>query len=122
MQQIFSAMSQAFGKRILIFALMSLLSLSGLFTFSGLPALADQSLSRPSQEAIDRAYTYSEATGFKEEDRQAAYEKATEVINEPQGLEKVYEEDLKSFKKENPDENGLIEGAKDLVNKVTGKE
>jgi hypothetical protein len=79
-------------------------------------------LSRPSQEAIDRAYTYSEATGFKEEDRQAAYEKATEVINEPQGLEKVYEEDLKSFKKENPDENGLIEGAKDLVNKVTGKE
>ncbi|MBD0343559.1 MAG: hypothetical protein ICV63_01720 [Coleofasciculus sp. Co-bin14] len=118
MQQIFSV----FGKRILIFALMSLLSLSGLFAFTNQPALADRNSSRPTQQAVDRAYTYSEATGLKEEDRLDAYEEATEAINDPKGLDKIYEKDLKEFKQENPSENGLVEGAKNLVDKVTGND
>jgi hypothetical protein len=121
MQQIFSAIGQAFGKRILIFGLMSLLSLSSLVIFSTQPAFADQPSGRPTEEAIDRAYTYSEATGFKEEDRQEAYDEAAQAVTDPKGLDKIYEEDLKAFKKENPGENSLIEGAKDLVEKVTGK-
>jgi hypothetical protein len=124
MQRIFSAIGQAFAKRILLFTLMSLLSLSGLFVFANQPALADKPLNSPSkaEETIDRAYTFSEATGLKEEDRQEAYEEATEALNDPKGLDKIYEEDLKEFRKENPGENGLVEGAKDLVDKVTGKE
>lgn len=118
MQQIFSAIS----KRFLIFALMSLLSLSGLFTFANQPALADRNSSRPTQQAVDRAYTYSEATGLKEEDRLDAYEEATQAINDPKGLDKIYEKDLKEFKQENPSENGLVEGAKNLVDKVTGND
>jgi hypothetical protein len=122
MQRIFSIIGQAFGKRILIFGLMSLLSLSGLFIFVNQPALADKPLQ--AQEKIDRAYTMSEATGLREEDRQEAYDEAIEEISEDpkEGLEKIYEEDFKAYKKENPDENGLLEGAKDLVDKVTGKE
>lgn len=124
MQRIFSAIGQAFAKRILLFTLMSLLSLSGLFVFANQPALADKPLNSPAkaEETIDRAYTLSEGTGLKEEARQEAYEEATEALNDPKGLDKIYEEDLKAFKKENPGENALVEGAKDLVDKVTGKE
>lgn len=124
MQRIFSAIGQAFAKRILVLGLMSLLSLSGLFVFANQPAWADKPLNRPSQSeaAIDRAYTLSEGTGLKEEDRQEAYEEATEALNDPKGLDKIYEEDLKEFKKENPDQTGLVEGAKKVVDKVTGKD
>ncbi len=122
MQRIFSIIGQAFGKRILIFGLMSLLSLSGLFIFANQPALADKPLQ--ADEKIDRAYTMSEATGLREEDRQEAYDEAIEAVSEDpkEGLEKIYEEDFKAYKKENSDGNGLLEGAKDLVDKVTGKE
>lgn len=118
MQRIFSA----FGKRILIFGLMSLLSLSGLFIFSNQPAFADKPLNKQSEEVIDRAYTLSEEAGILEESRLEAYEEATEALNDPKGLDKIYEEDLKAYKKENPGENSLVEGAKSLVDKVTGKE
>lgn len=122
MQRILSTIGQAFAKRILILGLVSLLSLSGLFMFSNQPALADKALSP--EEKIDRAYTYNEAAGLQEEDRQAAYDAAAQAVQEDPkvGIEKIYEEDLKEFKKENPDENGLLEGAKELVEKVTGKD
>ena len=120
MQRIFSVIGQAFGKRLLIFALMSLLSLSGLFIFANQPALAEKSL-QP-QEKINRAYDMNEAAGIQEEERQAAYDKAAEVVTDPkEGLEKIYEKDLKAYKKENPNDNSLVEGAKNLVDKVTGK-
>lgn len=123
MERIFSAIGQAFAKRVLILGLMSLLSLSGLFLFANQPALADTSSKRPSEEAIDRAYTMSEATGLREEARQEAYDEATGAINDPSGIEKIYKEDLKSYEKENPDANGgVLEGAKELVDKVTGNE
>jgi hypothetical protein len=122
MQRIFSTIGGALGKRILIVGLMCLLSLSGLFIFANQPALADKPL-QP-QENIARAYAMSEATGVQEEERQEAYDEAIEAVSSDpeQGLEKIYEEDLKAYKKDNSDENGLIEGAKDLVDKVTGKE
>ncbi len=120
MQQIFSALGGAIAKRILLFGLLCVLSLSGLFMFVNQPALADKPL-QP-QEKIDRAYTMSEATGLREEQRQEAYDEATEAISSDpkQGLEEIYEEDLKSYKEEKPNEGGVLEGAKDLVDQVTG--
>lgn len=122
MQRILSTIAQAFGKGILIFGLISLLSLSGLFMFSNQPALADKALSP--EEKIDRAYTYNEAAGLREEDRAAAYDAAAQAVQEDpkEAIEKIYEEDLKEFKEENPGENGLLEGAKELVEKVTGQD
>ncbi len=120
MQQIFSAIGQVFGKRLLIFSLMSLLSLSGLFIFANQPALAGKQLTP--EEKIDRAYELDEAAGLREEDRQKAYDKAADTVTEPkQGLEKIYEKDLKAYKKETSKDNSLVEGAKNLVDKVTGK-
>jgi hypothetical protein len=115
MQRLLSAIS----KNVLIIGLVSLLSLSGLFIFSTQPAFADKSTA---EAAIDRAYDLSETAGFKEEDRQEAYEEATEAVADPKvGLEKIYEEDLKEYKEENPGKNPLVEGAKELVEKVTTK-
>jgi hypothetical protein len=122
MQRIFSIIKENLGKRVLLLSLIGLLSLSGLLIFSNQPALAERSLS--SQEKIDRAYTMSEATGLREEDRQEAYEEATEAVSKDpkQGLEEIYEEDLQTYRQENPDQGGVVESAKNLVDKVTGKE
>ena len=122
MQQMFSAILRTLGKRILLISLMGLLSLSGLFVFTNQPALADRPL-QP-QEKIDRAYKMSEATGLREEDRQEAYEEATEAVSSDpkEGLEEIYEEDLKAYREDTSGGGGLLEGAKDLVDKVTGKE
>lgn len=117
MQRIISAI----GKRVLIIGLMGLLSFSGLFVFGSQPAFANTTSTK--EAAIDRAYDMSEAAGFKEEDRQEAYEEATAAVANPKvGLEKIYEEDLKEYQEENPSENVLVEGAKELVEKVTGKD
>ncbi|HAJ59030.1 MAG TPA: hypothetical protein DCP31_07010 [Cyanobacteria bacterium UBA8543] len=120
MQHIFSAIGQAFAKRILIFGLMSLLSLSGLFTITNQPALAATS-SQP-EETIDPVYNLNKSAGVQEEDRETAYEKTAETVENPKkGLEKIYEQDLKAYKKENPSQSSVVEGAKNLVDKVTGK-
>lgn len=125
MQRFLAALKQSFHKNILILGLMSLLSLSGLFIATQQSALAasDKPFNQPSQaqEAIDRAYTLSEAAGLKEEDRQEAYEEATEAINESGGraTEKIYEEDLEAYEEAQPDK-GLVEGAKELIENVTG--
>lgn len=55
-------------------------------------------------------------------EREQAYEEQLKAAEDP---EKVYEKNLKAYKEVNPDE-GLIqktvEGTKELVEKVTGKE
>ncbi len=121
MQRIFSAIATSLVKRILIFGLMCLLIVPGLLICGSQPALANP---LQPQGKLDRAYTMSESTGLREEQRQDAYEEATEAVssNPKQGIEKIYEEDLQEYREENPNKGGLIEGAKDLVEKVTGKE
>ena len=120
MQQIFSSIGGVLVKRILMFGLICLLSVSGLFIFVNQPALADKSLSGK----IDRTYKASEAAGLQQEQRQEAYDEATEAISSDpkQGLEEIYEEDLQEYREENPDKGGLLGGAKELVDKVTGQD
>lgn len=125
MQPIFSVIGQAFAKRVLVFGLISLLSLSSLFVFASQPALADRSNRASQAEAtINRAYTMSEGTGLREESRQEAYDETAEAINDnpKAGIEEIYEEDLKAYRSETSDEGGVLEGAKNLIDKVTGNE
>ncbi|MGB3312254.1 MAG: hypothetical protein WBG32_22290 [Nodosilinea sp.] len=53
------------------------------------------------------------------EPRDQAYDEAIEVINNPEGVQKTYEENLKQYRQENPDQGGVVEGAKELVEKIT---
>jgi hypothetical protein len=120
MQRIFSAIGGVLVKRVLMFSLMCLLSVSGLFIFASQPALAE----RPVSAKIDSAYQTSQAAGRSQEQRQDAYDEATEAISSDpkQGLEEIYEEDLQEYREQNPDRGGLLEGAKELVDKVTGQD
>jgi hypothetical protein len=131
MQQLFSNVLGAFGKRILLFALMGLLSLSGLFIFANQPALAGQPLqvqqkiiSQAGGKSVNRAYTQNEGLGLPDAPPQESYDEVTEEITKDpkQGLEEIYEEDLKVYEKETTKDNGLLEGAKGLIDKVTNKE
>jgi hypothetical protein len=56
--------------------------------------------------------------------RKQSYDAITEEISSDpkQGLEEIYEEDLKVYEEETSNDNGLLDGAKDLINKVTNKE
>ena len=115
MQRIFSVLKQTFRNSILIVTTFSLLILSSLFIFAAQPSYAavpNEKLIQ--QEKMDKL---SETVHLQP----PSYEEEVEAEKNP---EKVYEDNLKEYKKANPDEGIVekaVEGTKDLVNKVTGK-
>ncbi len=119
MQRIFSSLKQAFRKILFAFSLISLISLSALFIFTAGPSLAATPIqSQPTiEKGIDNANQASEGAVNRTE----AYEKAVEAVDEPQGLEKVYEKNLEKYEETQPD-TGIIQEAKQLIEKVTGQE
>jgi hypothetical protein len=116
MQRIFGAIRQAFRKSILILSLVSLVSLSSLLIFSSQPSYAAVS---PSQQVTPEEEFERAQSSESPEVREEAYEEATKEAKSPRNEEKAYEENLKGYKEENPD-GGLVEGAKGLLEKVTG--
>ncbi|MBD2080805.1 hypothetical protein [Leptolyngbya sp. FACHB-17] len=88
----------------------------GLMAWTGffMPAYANVTLQPPGSEEV------ISPDGQEYSSRQEAYEKAMEAANDPKGLDKEYEKDLKIFKKENPDQANLIEKAEAAVEKVVG--
>ncbi|MFE1747674.1 hypothetical protein [Coleofasciculus sp. H7-2] len=112
MQRIFSALGQAFRNSILILVTVSLLSLSNLFIFANQPAYAATS----SSANINRTSDPTEDASMREE----AYEEAAEQARNPDKQDEIYNESVKANKGPQA-ENGLVEGAKELVEKVTGQ-
>ena len=113
MQRILESVKQAFRKSILILV-MSLISLSSLFIFATQPSLA----ATPTQKPIQHQNIDIDSQSSREQ----AYEEQVKAAQNP---DKVYEENLKEFKTENPDESLVektVEKAEKLVGKVTGKE
>ena len=114
MRQVFLTLKQAFYKSMILMGLVSLIYTTGLFVVQS--SYAD-TLKQPAKEQpfiLDEPQTATT--------REAAYEEAVDAVKKPDGLEKEYEKDLKTFKKENPSENPVVEGAKELIDKVTGRE
>lgn len=116
MQRIFGAIRQAFRKGVLILSLVSLLSLSSLLIFFNQPSYAATASSQnlSPEEEFERAQS-SESPEVREEAYGEATKEARSLMNE----EEAYEENLEAYKKENPG-GGLVEGAKGLLQKVTG--
>lgn len=54
--------------------------------------------------------------------REEAYEKAVEVAQDPEGLDKEYEKELQEYEAEHAGKGNLVEAAKQVVDKVTGKD
>lgn len=122
MPRILSGLKQTFCQTILIVGLMLFISMSSLFCLQQ-PSFAATSTSANKltpDAKIDRAYQYNEAAGFKEEEREEAYEQAVKDSESLESLEKVYERNEKAYEKENPQPN-IIEKAEEVIKDVTSK-
>ena len=104
MQQVLAT----FLRKVLVILLVGFISLSS-FAVSSQPSFAATS----TMQEMDSEESVS--------DRERAYEEQLEAEKNP---EKVFEENLKEFRKENPGENIIekaVEGVEKVADKVTGK-
>lgn len=107
-------LSMVYG--ILVVGLVSLVSWTGFFS----PQAA---FAAPAQDSVISPDSQDYAT------REEAYDQAIQEVNDPKGLDKAFKKDVEIFKQENPDKKDLVSGSDNLVNeaknvveKVTGKD
>lgn len=113
MQSIASTLMHNLRKGLLLVALVCLFSTVS-FHLTNRPATAASSPDSYLQE-IKKDQSLK--------DRQEAYKEATEITENPKtGVEEEYEEEVEEYFEEHPEEGGALQGAKSLVNKVTGKD
>ena len=115
MRQVLLTLKQALHKTVVLIGLVSIIYTTGFF-------LVEQfSYADTAKQAVkEQPFILDEPQTAT--NREAAYREAIEEVKKSDGLEKEYEKDLKTFKKENPGENPVVEGAKGLIDKVTGKD
>ena len=110
MQQVLAS----FLRKIFVVLLIGLVSVSS-FAFSSPPSFA----ATPNQKLIQQEALDKQSQPLS--DRERAYEEQLEAEKNP---DKVFEENVKEYRKENPGENIIekaVEGAEKAVDKVTGK-
>lgn len=114
MQHIASTLMHTLRKGLLLVALIGLLNVVSWFSLPNNSVYAASSPNEYLQE-IQKDQT--------SKDRQKAYQEATKITEDPKmGVEKEYEEEVDEYFEEHPEEGGALQGAKNLVNKVTGKD
>ena len=115
MQRILSVLVQAF-RQVLVILLIGFIGLSSLFVVSDRPSFA----ATPNQKLIQQENLDKQSQNVSE--REQAYEEQIKAAEDP---DKVFSENLKEYRKENPGENVIekaVEGAEKIVDKVTGKD
>ena len=113
MQRMFLALKKVVRKSVLVLGLIGLL-VSGLFISQ--PSLA----ATQNQKLVQQQNREQDSQDANQ--REQAYEEQIEAAKDP---DKIYEENLKEERKENPGGGVVqktVEGTKDLVNKVTGND
>ncbi|PSF36147.1 hypothetical protein C7H19_14205 [Aphanothece hegewaldii CCALA 016] len=112
MSSTFSFFKQILRRGIFVVVLVSLINLAGWFLPTIQPSYAG--VSSPAEELKDIR------KDLAAQDPEKIYEEATDPSVDPKmGVEKKFEENLKEYNKENPDQGGLLGGAKELINKIT---
>jgi hypothetical protein len=114
MHRTFSDLAKVLRQIFLVVGLISLLSLSGLGIFSPQPSLA--AADKDNAPVLEQG---SNSQSVKS--REAAYDKAIKAIDDPEGLDKVYEKNLEKYEQENP-QPGIVESAKEMIKEVTQSE
>lgn len=112
MAQVVSTLMSVLRKGLLLVAFISLFNV---VSFS-LPSSPAHAVSTPDE------YLQEIKKDQNMKDRQEAYKEATEITEDPKmGVEKEYEAEAEEYLEEHPEEGGVLQGAKNLVNQVTGK-
>ncbi|MBD2103892.1 hypothetical protein [Leptolyngbya sp. FACHB-261] len=117
LRSIEQVLRRVFRQNLLTLGFMILVSALGLYLAINQPAYAGVNLATESatSQKIDRSYEYSQSTG----DREEAYEEAVEAASNEKTQEELYEKDLQEYRESKPSQ-GIVEGAKELLDKVTG--
>lgn len=116
MQRVLAFFGKALRQSFLVLGLVSLLSLPGLFmqqpSYAGTASVPNAKINQVNPDKQSKQSV---------EDREEAYENMAKAARSPQGLEQEYEKNLEVYEDQQPNQ-GLVEGAKSLVEKVTGNE
>lgn len=114
MKRLIEAARQFLNVRARAVVLVGLVGLTGWLLVANQPAYAAENAKRLTSE------TPQERNNNIAKSRMKDYEEALDVTNDPRGTQKEYRENLEELRRENSsaDEGGLIEEAKDLVEKV----
>lgn len=123
MQWLLSTFKQALRKKILVISILSLSILSSLFVFVQQPSLATPvSIEGRKLAAQEQRSKESQAANKAgETSRERAYDEQVEAAKNP---DKVYEENVKVYNAAHPENivEKTVEGAKQVIEKVTGQE
>lgn len=119
MPRMILGLSQGLRQRIFALSMMLFIALSSLFIFGQQPSYAvTSSRDKLSQEEkTERAYDFRVGTGFLEEDKQESPN--ANKIFKPE--DKANEDSVKASDAAKS-EQGLVEQAKGLIDKITGKD
>ncbi|MEG4800487.1 hypothetical protein QUB63_06125 [Microcoleus sp. ARI1-B5] len=117
MKRVLKALGQTLSQSILLVCTLALLVLAGLAVAPSQAAYAGQDRSQAPQSAK----ITDPAESFEDLNPQAAYEDIVNTAQNPAKVEQVYDESLKEYKGEHPQES-IVQKAEELIEKVTGNE
>ncbi|MEG4117411.1 hypothetical protein QUA43_08045 [Microcoleus sp. N9_B4] len=117
MKRVLKALGKTLSQSILLVCTLAFIGLLGLAVVPSQAAYAGQDRSQAPQEAR----ITDPAESFEDLNPQAAYEDIVKTAQNPAKVEKVYDESLKEYKEEHPQES-IVQKAEGLIEKVTGKD
>ncbi len=118
MKLVLQAVVKTLGRYILLGCMLTLISLAALALAPNQPVYAAGQYSNQTKK---EAKITDPAESFEDLNPQAAYEDIVKTAQNPAKVEQVYDESLKEYKGEHPEE-GIVQKAEELIQKVTGNE
>lgn len=116
MKRVLKALGQTLSQSILLVCTLAFIGLLSLAVVPSQAAYAGQDRTQASPEAK----ITDPAESFEDLNPQAAYDEIVKTAQNPAKVEKVYDESLKEYKGEHPQE-GIVQKTEDLIERVTGK-
>ncbi|MEG3908761.1 MULTISPECIES: hypothetical protein [unclassified Microcoleus] len=115
MKRVLKALGKTLSQSILLVCTLAFIGLLSLAVVPSQAAYAGQDRTQAQPEAK----ITDPAESFEDLNPQAAYEEIVKTSQNPAKVEKAYDESLKEYKGEHPQE-GIVQKAEDLIEKVTG--
>ncbi|MEG5000790.1 hypothetical protein [Microcoleus sp. B4-D4] len=117
MKRVLKALGQTLSQSILLICTLAFIGLAGMALA---PNQAAYAAGQYSSQAPQSGKITDPAEKFEDLNPQAAYEDIVNTAQNPAKVEKVYDESLKEYNEEHPQEN-IVQKAEELIEKVTGQ-